>query len=108
MEWDWGPPPPPHPSPQPGVARLSSDRAQPWVGCFKPPAPFRPPHPQLGSALGLMTAWGQVLDTCCLSLLYSPEPSVKLSCVHPSISARHRLDTAQLPNRHCEEGPVAF
>lgn len=97
------------PSPQPGGPSVFRPELQPWVGCL-PPAPFSPPHPQLGSAPGFHGLHGaRVPDTCCLSLMYSPEPSVKLSCVHPSDLS---LDTGWtqpgLPNRHCEEGPVVF
>ena len=82
----------------PGGPSVFRPELQPWVGCL-PPAPFSLPHPQLGSAPGFHGLHGaRDPDTCCLSLLHSPEPSVRLSCVPPP-PVTSALDTAWAPQQ---------
>ena len=78
------------PSSWPGGPSIFRPELQPWVGCL----PFSLLHPQLGSAPGFHGLHGaRDPDTCCLSLLHSPEPSVRLSCVPPpsGLSPGHSL-----------------
>lgn len=90
------------PSSWPGGPSIFRPELQPWVGCL----PFSLLHPQLGSAPGFHGLHGaRDPDTCCLSLLHSPEPSVRLSCVPPPQWPQPWTQPG-LPNRCCEEGPA--